>query len=152
MAEMLESGGIPAALGWRIRAAQLEPNNMTNRLSWAETAIKMRDLKSATDALAGLDEKSKATATYHKLSGALAWGLGKNAEAEKHYREALRLEPGNMSIVMNLDTIGLASTNSAVATARVSRLSKWRPTRSSGSLPFAIWLRMRACASRIPRR
>jgi len=121
MADMLESAGLPAALGWRIRNAQLEPVNMTNRLAWAETAIKLRDFKSATNALAGLDEKSKGTARYHKLSGALAWGLGKNGEAEKHYREALRLEPGNLTIVMNLDTIGLASTNSEVASA--ARLS-----------------------------
>src|SRR5208282_2342669 len=40
MADMLESAGLPAALGWRIRNAQLEPVNMTNRLAWAETAIK----------------------------------------------------------------------------------------------------------------
>ncbi len=121
MADMLESAGLPAALGWRIRNAQLEPGNMTNRLAWAETAIKLRDFKSATNALAGLDEKSKGTARYHKLSGALAWGQGKNGEAEKHYREALRLEPGNLTIVMNLDTIGLASTNNEVAGA--ARLS-----------------------------
>ena len=121
MADMLESAGLPAALGWRVRNAQLQPNNMTNRLAWAQTAIKLRDFKSATNALAGLDENSKGTAMYHKLSGALAWGLGKNGEAEKHYREALRLEPGNLSVVMNLDTIGLASTNSEVASA--ARLS-----------------------------
>ena len=129
MADMLESGGLPAALGWRIRNAQLQPGNATNRLAWAQTAMKLRDFKSAADALAGLDEKSKGMATYHKLSGALAWSLGKNREAEKHYREALRLEPGNLSIVMNLDTIGLASTNSEVASA--ARLSLQRVATNS---------------------
>jgi predicted Zn-dependent protease len=124
MADLLESAGLPAALGWRIRNAQLQPGNMTNRLNWAETAIKLRDFKSATDALAGLDAKSKSTARYHKLSGALAWGLGKSDEAEEHYREARRLEPGNLSIVMNLDTIGLASTNGQVASAARSSLEQ----------------------------
>lgn len=129
MADMLESAGLPAALGWRVRNAQLQPNNMSNRLAWAQTAIKLRDFQSATNAMAGLDEKSKGTALYHKLSGALAWGLGKNGEAEKHYREALRLEPGNLSVVMNLDTIGLASTNSEVASA--ARLSLERVATNS---------------------
>ncbi len=117
MADMLESAGMPAALGWRIRAAQLQTGNITNRLLWAQTAIKLRDAKSATEALGGVDEKGKSTAMYHKLSGALAWSLGQREEADKQYREALRLEPDNLAIVLNLQTMGLASTNSAVAKA-----------------------------------
>jgi Tfp pilus assembly protein PilF len=121
MADMLDSAGAPAALGWRIRAAQLQPDNMTNRLLWAQTAVKFRDGKSANDALSGLDEKSRGTAMYHKLAGALAWNLGNNSQAEKDYREALRLEPGNLTIVLNLDSIGLASTNIEIVNA--ARLS-----------------------------
>jgi len=124
MADMLESAGAPAAVGWRIRAAQLQPNNPTNRLLWAQTAIKLRDLKSANDALGGLDEKSKSSALYHKLSGALAWNLGKVDEAEKHYHEAQRLEPDNLAIVLNLDTMGLASTNLEVANAARASLER----------------------------
>src|SRR5262245_59199013 len=33
-AEMLEKAGVPGALGWRIRAAQLEPDDVTNRFVW----------------------------------------------------------------------------------------------------------------------
>src|SRR5208337_3510057 len=35
-ADMLEAGGLPAALSWRIRTAQLETNNMEHRLAWAQ--------------------------------------------------------------------------------------------------------------------
>lgn len=114
LADLLESAGVPAALSWRVRIAQLQPDNPTNRLLWAQTALKLGNLKSASDALAGVDEKSKGSATYHKLSGALSWSLGKKDEADREYREALRLEPGNLTIVMNLDTIGLSSTNSQI--------------------------------------
>lgn len=114
-AEVLESTGSPAAIGWRIRAAQLQPANMTNRLDWAQTAVKLHDLKSAEDALSGLDEGSKSAARYHKVAGALAWGQGKPEEAEQHYQQARRLEPENPSNVLNLATIGLLSTNEAVA-------------------------------------
>src|SRR5882724_1864416 len=124
MADMLDSAGMPAALGWRIHVSQLEPKNMTNRLLWAQAAVKLKDVKSATDALGGVDDKSKGSAMYLKLSGALAWSLGKSEEAEKHYREALRLEPNNLTVVMNLDTIGLASTNSQVAAAARASLEQ----------------------------
>ena len=127
MADLLESAGVPAALGWRIRTAQLQPDNVTNRLLWAQTAIKLSDLRSASNALAGLDHLAGTSAAYpkyQKLSGALAWELGKRDEAEKHYQEALRLEPGNPSIVLNLDTIHLTSTNAGVAAAARLSLEK----------------------------
>src|SRR5215467_6170563 len=38
--DMLDTVGVPSALGWRIRAAQLQPDNFNNRLTWAETALK----------------------------------------------------------------------------------------------------------------
>ena len=121
MGDMLEAGGLPAALNWRVRAAQLEPNNMTNRLVWAQTALKLGDLKSAGNALSGVNEKAKATADYHKLAGALAWSLKERDAADKEYREALRLEPGNLAIILNLDTINLASSNlETAASARAS--------------------------------
>src|SRR5579862_3385970 len=48
-ADLLEASGSPSAIAWRIRASQLQPSNVTNRLDWAQTAVKMRDLKSADD-------------------------------------------------------------------------------------------------------
>jgi tetratricopeptide (TPR) repeat protein len=115
MGDLLEEAGSPAALGWRIRAVQLQTNNMELRLAWAQTALKVKDLSSAGQALAGVDEKSRSTAEYHKLRGALAWGAHVPVEAEKEYAEALRLEPTNQVVSLNLATIGLASTNLAVA-------------------------------------
>ena len=117
MADMLEGAGTPAALSWRIRAAQLEPAQTQLRFDWAKTALKMQDLRSATNALAGVDQSGRATATYHKLAGALNWSLNKSDEAERQYTEALRLEPGNQLVELNLATIHLASTNAAVANA-----------------------------------
>ncbi|MGA2247232.1 MAG: hypothetical protein ABSH48_19750 [Verrucomicrobiota bacterium] len=56
MADMLEDAGSPAALGWRIRCAQLETNNVDFRLAWARTALKINDVSSAAHALGGIDE------------------------------------------------------------------------------------------------
>jgi tetratricopeptide (TPR) repeat protein len=114
-ADMLETAGVPAALSWRIRAAQLKPTEMEYRFAWAKTALKSHELRSASDALSGVDDANKSTAAYHKLNGALAWDLHDAPEAEKQYTEALRLEPTNASITLNLATIHLASTNSEIA-------------------------------------
>jgi tetratricopeptide (TPR) repeat protein len=94
---------------------------MEYRLAWAKTALKIHDLRSAADALSNVNDSTKSTATYHKLGGALAWDLHNAAEAEKQYTEALRLEPTNAAITLNLATIRLASTNAEIANA--ARLS-----------------------------
>ena len=114
MADMLEQAGSPAALGWRVRTAQLETNNIEYRFAWAQSALKTSDFTSAAQALAGIDEKHRSLAEYHKLRGALAWSLHVPAEAQKEYTEALRLEPTNQIVALNLATIGLAATNPAV--------------------------------------
>jgi len=123
-AELLETMGSPKAIGWRIRAAQLEPANMTIRLDWAKTALRLHELKSAQDALSGLDDQARATARYHKVAGALEWALGKTAEAQQHYQEATRLEPENPSNILNLATSDLISTNETVLLAARSALQR----------------------------
>ena len=117
MADMLEKAGLPTALGWRIRAAQIKPGDAGCRFAWAKTALKLGDFASVADALTGVGEKDKTSATYHTLAGTLAWKVNKAGEAERHYQEALRLEPGNQTLILNLDTIHLASTNQDVANA-----------------------------------
>jgi Flp pilus assembly protein TadD len=131
MADMLEAAGVPAALSWRMRAAQLKPAEAEYRFAWAKTALKIHDLRSAADALSGVDETNRTTATYHKLGGALAWDLHNTTEAEKQYAEALQLEPANASIMLNLATIHLASTNADIANA--ARLSMERIATTTNS-------------------
>ena len=114
-ADMLEEAGSPAALNWRIRAAQIQTNNVEYRFAWALTALKMNDLPSAVQALSGLDKKARSTAEFHKLAGALAWNLHDAKDAETEYSEALRSEPTNQAITLNLATVRLVSTNPVVA-------------------------------------
>jgi cytochrome c-type biogenesis protein CcmH/NrfG len=130
-ADMLEGAGAPAALSWRIRAAQLRPAEMEYRFAWAKTALKIHDERSASDALSGVDDAGKTTAAYHKLRGALSWDLRNVTEADKEYSEALRLEPTNEAIVLNLATIHLASTN--VNTVNAARSSLGQIAASSHS-------------------
>ena len=76
MGDVIEAAGVPAALSWRIRTAQLEPKVAEHRFAWAETALKMHDSRSAADALSGVAEESKAGAVYQKLMGGCdQWAL-----------------------------------------------------------------------------
>jgi predicted Zn-dependent protease len=112
-ADALEALGSSAALNWRMHTFQLQSNNIEYRFAWAQTALKMRNPASAEVALSNIEEEAMRTATYHKLKGALAWEARNNAEAEAEYAEALRLEPTNQMVAMNLATVRLSSTNKA---------------------------------------
>lgn len=113
-ADMLEATAPAAALGWRIRVAQLETNKVEYRFAWAQTALKIGDKNSALQALSGVAQSARSSPDFHKLAGALAWSANDAAVAEQHYKEALRLEPTNQTVVLNLATIRLTSTNPAV--------------------------------------
>lgn len=121
MAEMLEAVGAPTAVGWRARVVELEPAVAEHRFEWADTAIRVGDLASAANALAGVSETDRTSARYWKLMGAAAWGRQQAIEAENYYGKALALEPTNLVTAANLATIHLVSTNAAtVALARQS--------------------------------
>lgn len=117
MGDFLEQAGATNSLVWRIRAAKLDPNNMSLRLKWARAAIERRDVPSANEALGGLNDKSKNSAECYKLRGALAWSTQNFTDAEKEYLEAKRLEPENPAIDLNLATVRLTSSNAVVTSA-----------------------------------
>ncbi|MBC8094639.1 MAG: hypothetical protein H7Y43_02395 [Akkermansiaceae bacterium] len=120
MGEVLDAVGSPTALNWRIRTAQLQPDQVEHRLAWAQTAISMRKPQSASDALNGIPEKARNTAAFHKLAGALAWNLKRPSEAEQHYLAASRLEPQDAFCALNLATVRLTSPDAArAASARL---------------------------------
>lgn len=116
-ADMLETAGSPEALNWRIRAVQIKPDDNNLRFAVAATALKANNIPAAAVALSAVDTAGRQTADFHKLAGAIAWSTGNPAEAERQYLEALRLDPGNVSVHLNLATIHLVSTNSAVVDA-----------------------------------
>lgn len=110
----------PAALIFRQRVVELDPNSSADRLALVQTAMYSDDYSVATNTLADMDESSKKTADYHNLAGLVALGLGQISEAEMHFSEATRLEPINPIPQLNLSILRLHSTNSLdVAEARI---------------------------------
>jgi hypothetical protein len=94
-AEATEKAGLPDAVGWRQRVAQLSPRDAAAHLAWARTAARFGQFASARVALDGVPPADRANAHYQQLAGGVSVGLGKPKEAGAFYAEAFRLEPAS---------------------------------------------------------
>jgi tetratricopeptide (TPR) repeat protein len=133
MADLAETDQSPVALSWRKRVVELNPHSSNDRLAFAAIAIKLRDLTSAANALAGIPEADKHTAAYHNIAGSLEAAANRFAAAEAHFLEAVQLEPQNHAPELSLAVLRLHDTNAAgMAEARntLSRLGS-NPTNST---------------------
>lgn len=133
MAELTGAARSPAALIWRSRVVELNPRSTDDRLALAQTAMMMRDYATATNTLEGVDQAGKKTAAYQNVAGAVAAAANQLTEAEKHFLEAVRLEPQNPTAQLNLAVVRLHSANPSTlieARAELEMLSV-NPTNSS---------------------
>jgi predicted Zn-dependent protease len=116
----------PAALLARSRIVDLCPHSVEDRFALAETALALHDYTTATNALEGIDNAGRNTAAFQNIAGAIDSATGQPARAEKHFLEAIRLEPANPVPHLNLAVIRLHGTNTAAledARASLKRLS-----------------------------
>lgn len=96
MAEITEAQDKPAALGWRIRIARLEPGNTADILAWAKSALRFGQRDMALKALESLPADFKnSSADYHELMAGCALASHDAPLAEEHFAKAAELDPGN---------------------------------------------------------
>lgn len=120
MAALADDIHSPAALIWRQRQLDIEPNSLEARLALAQTALTFHDFNVASNALAGVSEAGKKTAAYQNAAGVFAASMGHLDEAQKHFAEAARLDPADLVLQMNLHVMRLHSSNTLdQAAARV---------------------------------
>ena len=121
MADLAEAARSPAALLWRSRVVDLNPQSMEDRIALAQTAMAAKDVTTATNALAGVLAADKKTAIYQNIAGAVAAACNRPGEADSYFVEAVRLDPQNAVPQLNLAVIRLLSTNAqTLADARTS--------------------------------
>jgi cytochrome c-type biogenesis protein CcmH/NrfG len=125
-ATMAERAGSRNAIYWRRRVVELEPKVMQYRVDWAKTALVMRDLATAKQALLSVDGAGRNSADYYKALGSLAWGLDQYPEAETNFTQALRLEPNNPVSQMDLAIIRLVADDGAKANVARANLEALR--------------------------
>ena len=121
MGDFTELARSPQSLLWRSRIVELEPDSLSNRVALARVASGMGDAATARKALEGADAASKKTSLYHAVAGSVELTAGRLSEAEDHFSEAARIEPGNPSSALNLASLRLQRTDpTASAEARSS--------------------------------
>lgn len=111
MANICELMRQPLALDLRQRVVELQPQSLDDRLALVQTAMFFGDLTLATNAMAGTSTADQKTAGYQNLAGLLATATGNAAEAQKHFTEAMQLDPGLPAPQINYAVLQLKSTN-----------------------------------------
>ncbi|RYD82845.1 MAG: hypothetical protein EOP84_08830 [Verrucomicrobiaceae bacterium] len=113
MAEITEKMQVPDAVDWRQRVAELKKDSGAAAVAWAEAALRAGRTVSAQQALESVPEKDRNTARYHAAAGATAISTGQLANAERHFTEAVKLEPSNEVHRYNLATFQIQSPDDA---------------------------------------
>lgn len=127
MADTAELAGREEALSWRQRVSALEPNVPENAFALATTSLRFGQVDLARRVVDGLAAPARDTVKYHQLAGAIAVAEKKPTLALEHFAAALKLEPGNHTIALNLATVRLATPSVEVkekARADLARLAE----------------------------
>jgi predicted Zn-dependent protease len=92
-ADVLEAGRSPEAMLWRSMVVELNPKSTEDRLALAQTAMLFHDFTAATNALGGVSEEGRKTASYQNLAGSVSALMNLMPDAKEHFLEAARLDP-----------------------------------------------------------
>lgn len=110
--------GLPDAPVFWARVVQLEPGNPTNYLDWAKAALQVGNLDAAARALEAMPVEGKGSGSFHELKAGLALALRRPEEAERHFAEAVRVEPMEVAHQVNLASLRLSRNDGAAQAAR----------------------------------
>jgi predicted Zn-dependent protease len=141
MADVQDALGSPAALSWRLRAAQLEPSNVSNYVAFAETALRLNNAALALKVLNSAPAERTGRADWQNLMGRTETALSQSAEAEARFNQAVRLQPANPTYQINLYSIRLQSADRSVAADAQHRLEKLPGNEHDGILALRALLR-----------
>ena len=116
MADVFDQGHSPAALAWRRRVSELEPN-LENKIILAACALRYEKppFLIADSTLQSIAAQGETNTGYHLVASQLALKLNRLADAEAHLKAAARLDPTNHLHQLNLATVRLQSADTNIA-------------------------------------
>jgi tetratricopeptide (TPR) repeat protein len=113
MAELTDKLGLETAVDWRRSVLELDPGSASDALALASSALRHRNTTAAQQALEKVSPAEREQPQFHTMAGGAAIAAGHYAEAEKHFSEALRLQPDNLVAQYNLAVIQVQSPDEA---------------------------------------
>lgn len=111
VAQLLEKSGNRAALDWRHKVVQWEPNSIADALAWARCALQFNELRVAEQALAGIPEQGEQHADFHAVAATLAQEKKESDKAVQEWELAVRMAPDETAYQLQLGVLQLRSTN-----------------------------------------
>ena len=127
LAEMAEAVQSKEAVTLRKAISDLQPGVAEHLLKWAETAIRLKDVPGAREALSRMDAAGKNTSAYHDAAARLAGIAGQTSQVRAHVEAAAKLDPQNENYQLQLAAVHLGSPLPEVrkaATATVEQLAE----------------------------
>ncbi|HJT81572.1 MAG TPA: hypothetical protein VJ719_10275 [Chthoniobacterales bacterium] len=111
LAQTAERDNQAAAIEWRQQVINLAPDSMPDQIALARTALQFNRIDVAEAALAKLAPAAEQVAGYHEVKGQLAVARKDPVTAERHFAEAVRLEPDRKHNQLNLAVFQLQSSS-----------------------------------------
>lgn len=140
VAEALEAIGSPEAVQWRNRLDSLMPGNVENLLAWAADTMKAGDLEATERVLGMIAPDARETAPWHEINAQLSMAKRDAGTAEKHWAEAVQLDPKQDRYRLLLATLRMRSPDAGLridAMAVLTELSEKSP-RNVGALRILL--------------
>jgi Flp pilus assembly protein TadD len=111
VAELAEKAGNRAALDWRRRVVDLQPNSVEDELAWAKCALQFNNVSTAQRALSSIPEAGRQNAGYHAVAALLAQARGREDQADSEWTQAKQLAPGEKNYQLQLGILLLRANN-----------------------------------------
>jgi tetratricopeptide (TPR) repeat protein len=134
MAEIAEHCRVPQALEWRERVTKAEPENSSNYLEFARTALAFGALEKARQVLAAFPAEQQAmSADYHAVAAQVAFNSGDIETAETHLIRAGALDPAAPAHAHSLAIVQLHSADPKTVEAARLKLDAARRDPTHGT-------------------
>lgn len=115
MAMVATRAGAPEALFWWGRVTELNPRDPSAPIEWATVAMQQGDLAAADHALQLVKGDERKTIRYHLLAAGMAVMMKLPAVAEMHFIEAVKQNPSDHGLQLNVAVMQLGSSDSSKA-------------------------------------
>jgi Flp pilus assembly protein TadD len=131
IAQTAQLAGRSEAISWFEKLSEVEPS-IENQFALASAALRFGQLDLCNNVLEKMPPNASETSQFHQLTAAVCLAKKQSVLAANHFEAALRLEPNNDQIALNLAITELASPASGIvqkARRELLRLSNKPSTR-----------------------
>jgi hypothetical protein len=125
LAQVSERVGQPAAIEWRMKVLEINPDSSDDTIALARTALQFNEIATAETALAKVKAEASHSPSYQEAQAQLAVAKKDPVAAEKYFAGAARLDPSNRSYQFNLAVAQLQSNSAEIPTSASASLRQF---------------------------